>query len=802
MDNILDSDDPMMALMARAIGTSPTQPQPQQQSSTTTTSAMPTPTTTAATQASPGTQTAGGGHPVTTSAVEFLDAEAETALFLDSMHHSSNNINSLSSSPLPLALPWSPSQDMIWTTEDEILASVGMGMGGSNGGRGGSQQSVDMTLADDIGGGEGEDEMVVGLGLPTTVQELDDGSRGVMMDEDEILPVVVVETVVAPPQAVSPVLGFGMGQRLQHQHQPLQQQSGGVRFNPQQQNNTNNNNNSGGGGSSINNLNRIRTFGKVENLTTHRTTSTAAFMAAAAAQRNGAEKSRPSPPPNVKQEAGVGARVGAEVMGSVVANGGAITAAAAEVEKPEDMEIDTPETAVLAATTTFGSGSESGLVEDVQNSSLREKQETVAQPSLPSWSQPTATSELAPAFELPSAKAPSESVSGVDPAVTGTESAEQLVTVEAEVTKSVAAGPAEQREIDSTVADLAAAESDRIEQIEPITVDQPPSASSQPEPTTPLATHELEQSIDAESPQPSLSTKPTKPPKARRPPVPVQHHPSWHFAPGSDMAFLSEMKGSDSDLKRFRREHEWLEERVRRAKRDHSSDQLLDKALGLTRMVIVPPSLSKGYKNGEETKETKAPSSSKKVSEGQQDKDGEAKGENDTTNSTGNTNAFKNNKYITPVRLSTDSRLAFSILKTNLSAELEEQTRLETDQRILEQIVERTATKVSTTAQLHSQAEERLRDLQTRQPGQERELLKMEKLERACKELRDRQRQQAEEEIRQLEETVRLLECQREQRQREDLKRAERQRSEMECVVASTSASASVVTTSVAAEAH
>ncbi|KAF8942534.1 hypothetical protein BGZ47_006395 [Haplosporangium gracile] len=790
-----------MALMVRTIGQNPTQQQQQQQQhSTTTTIEVSTPITT---QASPGIGTGTGTGPVVTSAVEFLDAEAETALFLDSMH-SSNSINSLSSSPLPLTLPWSPSQDMIWT-EDEILAGE-LGIGGN-----GSQQSVDMTLADDLGGAE-----MMDMGLPG--QELDDG-RGVLMEEDEILPVVIVETVVAPPQPVSPVLGFGLGQRLQQhqqqhqqQQQQQQQQQGGVRFNPAQQNN------STSSSGNINNLNRIKTFGKVEGLTP-RTTSTAGLLSAAA-QRNGLEKSRPSPPPpsgpsTVQREAGARAEVGTEVGRDDVSQGGTTIAAVTEEdEKQGDMEIDRPEVALFATT---GTGLGSASVQDVQSTSLRDNQRSEQQ-SVSSLSQPIVTSVLAPALDLKSAEALSESMSGTrpavaigpgteSPAVMGADSTAQPVAVKVEIPDSAAAGPALATVAvypgaESMVVDPVTAESDgREPTTEPIALDQPPSAP-QLAPITPLTTDEPKQSIDATttptsppSPPSSSSTISTKLPKnRRRPPVPVQHHPSWHFAPGSDMAFLSEMKGSDADLKRFRREHEWLEERVRRPKRDHTSDQLLDRALGLTRMVVVPPSLSKGYgeiMDGEEkTKDRKVMLFRKEPAEGHDNKNGdeEKKSEKDTTtNSITNTDTQNNSKYITPVRLSTDSRLAFSLLKTNLSAELEEQARLETDQRILEQIVERAATNLLITAQLHSQAEERLRELQTKQPDQERELSKLEKLERACMELRDRQRQKAEEEIRQLEETVRLLESQQEKKRREDLRRAERQRSEMERVVASSS---------------
>lgn len=710
---------------------------------------------------------------------------------------------------------------MIWT-EDEILAG-GLGIGGN-----GSQQSVDMTLAEDIGA-----EMVE-MGLPGAGQGMDDGRGGVLMEEDEILPVVVVETVVVPAQQpASPVVGFGLGQRLQHQQQQQQQQQqGGVRFNPTQQSNSNSGCGSSGG--SINSLNRIRSFSKVESLTP-RTNSTAAFLAAAA-HRNGAEKSRPQPPPPaagpLTVQRGAGAEVGAGVGGGIAQDGATIASVATEEEKPGDMEIDAPES-VSTKTTDSGPGSES--VQDVQSTGPRENQDT-AQPSSSLLSQPIATSVLEPALELKSAEAPSESMSGAHPAVaigpgaeslavTDTESMAQPVAVKAEVAESTTEGPAsvaDEQGTEPMVVDPPAGGSDMTEPMtESLAMDQPsvpqpPVTATTDAPEKPLTTTTTPSSPSPSTPPPSPST--TKPPKGRRrPPVPVQHHPSWHFAPGSDIAFLSEMKRSDADLKRFRREHEWLEERVRRPKRDRDSDLLLDRALGLTRMVVVPPLLAKGYgvvKDGEEKKEmkeikdkdgkvvvSKMGSFDTQESKDKDGGEGEKGGKDITTNNSTtkatntNTNTQSNNRYITPVRLSTDTRLAFSILKTNLSAELEEQIRLETDQRILEQIVERTATKLSTTAQLHSQAEERLRELQTRQPDQERELVKLEKLERACMELRERQRQQAEEEIRQLEETVRLLESQRELKRREDVRRAERQRSEMERVASPAVSSAAAATT-------
>ncbi|KAF9955616.1 hypothetical protein BGZ70_010175 [Mortierella alpina] len=67
----------------------------------------------------------------------------------------------------------------------------------------------------------------------------------------------------------------------------------------------------------------------------------------------------------------------------------------------------------------------------------------------------------------------------------------------------------------------------------------------------------------------------------------IRVYPSWHHVPGADMALLSEMRASTADLGRFRRETRWLEERVSRPRRDLVSEDMFDKALGLTRMRAV-----------------------------------------------------------------------------------------------------------------------------------------------------------------------------------------------------------------------
>ncbi|KAF9123643.1 hypothetical protein BGW39_008815 [Mortierella sp. 14UC] len=792
MDNsIPDNDNPMVALMVKAIGQSPIlSNQQQQQQSTTHASPLATAggQSTSASASSTPLGGSGGGVPGSSgpvASVEFLDAEAETALFLDSMLPSTSNSLSLSS-PLPLPLPWSPSQDMIWT-EDEILAG---GAKGSVGGDVGDDEAeggvVHTALDDDLSGIE-----------MATAQEMDDGTgavtRAVLLDEDddEVLPVVVIETVTPTPvQSASPVIGFGSSQRTLHQQQQQQQQQqGGVRFKSPQQNN------SGG-------FNRVRSFGKGDHHIPLRT-------AAATAQRSGTEASR--------LPLGSGGGTGS---GSTIT----VVSVAEEQEKPSDMGVDASE--ALTTTTSTGPGTGAGLetrlVKDVQPTSLRDVPEPKqSSPSTLSSSPHTiAPSILAPALETTSVPAASSAASMPESGPAAVQPGAESTTGTA--AQSIIAEPTtiELVKAEETTQSETAVTTDEKTQLP---IDEPTHAAvttpTPPHPPSPPSSYQL-----------TTTTPPPKPTKKRqrpREPKPVHHHPSWHFAPGSDIAFLSEMKGSDADLSRFRREHEWLEERVRRPKRDLASDQLLDKALGLTRMVVVPSPLdSKGHrshhlgnsgrqqgenstkrqdKDGEQEKESKEDNkddgdemsqqqgASKKRSSEILDKDVEENNKKRAvaTTTTTTTTTTPHNKYITPVRLSTDSRLAFSILQTNLSAEFDEQTRLETDQKILERIVQRTAAKLSTTAELHQKAEARLRELQSRQPDQEKELQKLERLERACLELRDRQRAQAEEEIRQLEETVRLLERGREERGREDLRRAERARVEMGQEVASASASAS-----------
>ncbi|KAG0218472.1 hypothetical protein BGX33_007254 [Mortierella sp. NVP41] len=777
MDNILDSDDPMVALMARAIGQNPN-------NSTTQHSAIPSaaaqvsslndinPTTSSA-SVTPHLGVPGVPGLGSTAAVEFLDAEADTADFLDSMIPSALSSTISMSSPLPLPLPWSPSHDMIWT-EDEPLAI-----------------SANSSLEVDGEGG-------MGMSLPpvvATTAQAQEMTRGGMAGEMmmEVPAVVVAEPAVVPvavtptPMPRPPVMGRDYRSYL---------------------NST-----------------------KPRNEDVNYTPNVVAVMPAAATlleqQRNGTEETR------VPLTVHGGAGVGGVDHGAAVA---ASTTAAAEIRTASDMEIDAPEVLAMAHP-----GTTATLVQDVQSTSLTEPQQMAHSLSTLSSSQAPTLSVSAPALVPASVSASAAPTvllgtgsaaidSGSEPqALAVAESEVEPVAVESATTKPASTESAAAAAESGVTGALTTTEPAATDSVRTESETEPETTADQP--STATATSQLTTIAPS-----TVPTKPTKPQKVRRS-MPVHHHASWHFVPGSDLAFLSEMKASDADLKRFRREHDWLEERVRRPKRDHESDQLLDKALGLTRMVVVPspPSMHKeyyqhqqqyrqypGYHNrpsdsprhssptrqgrhssptrqGRHSSPTRqgrhsSPTRQGKVKEGEegeqrakrragevQDDDREGRSKDTATTSTKQPrHQYTKHPSTAAVRLSTDSRLAFSILKTNLSSELEEQTRLETDQRILERIVERTSAQLTTTTELQERAEARLRELQERQPGQEQELQKLERLERACLELRDRQRQQAEEEIRQLEETLRLLTSQREQKLVAQGQMLERQQVEME----------------------
>ncbi|KAF9438503.1 hypothetical protein BGZ76_007486 [Entomortierella beljakovae] len=204
-----------------------------------------------------------------------------------------------------------------------------------------------------------------------------------------------------------------------------------------------------------------------------------------------------------------------------------------------------------------------------------------------------------------------------------------------------------------------------------------------------------------------------------------QHaHSSWHSVPGSDMAILSEMAASTADLNRFRRESVWLEDRLRRPRADAESEEVLDKALGLTRNIPYP-----NQENG-----------------AQNSGGGDGNNSRDSTNSA--------------VRLSSESRVAFSMLKTNLMSDLEEQTRLETDYQTLQRALERMQVKIVEKQQLQKEAEQQIKEVASRQSELEAELQKLREKEEECIRQRELQRKQAADEIQKLHATLLSLQQQ------------------------------------------
>ncbi|KAG0047936.1 hypothetical protein BGZ83_007105 [Gryganskiella cystojenkinii] len=200
---------------------------------------------------------------------------------------------------------------------------------------------------------------------------------------------------------------------------------------------------------------------------------------------------------------------------------------------------------------------------------------------------------------------------------------------------------------------------------------------------------------------------------------------SWHSAPGADLALLSEMKASTADLNRFRRESQWLEDRVSRPnlqQRHPVSQRILNKALDLTRTI------------------TRRPPPYQRLPP-------PATSQNSTIPSI----------ITTTVHLSPDSRVALTSLKMNLSDESEEQTRLESDQKTLQLALERIQGQIQTKQRLQSETEHKHQRLLTRQHELESELRRIQKVERACLELQEQQRSRVQEEVVRLEAKVRLL---------------------------------------------
>lgn len=182
---------------------------------------------------------------------------------------------------------------------------------------------------------------------------------------------------------------------------------------------------------------------------------------------------------------------------------------------------------------------------------------------------------------------------------------------------------------------------------------------------------------------------------------------------------------------------QWLEERVQRPRRDMVSEQVLDKALGLTRNVA----------------HAKLQNRQPRDSQGKRN--------------VGNM-PHPHHLGSSTVQLSTESRLALSMLKMDLLSDLEEQTRLERDHEALERSLARTETKVVETQKAQEAAEREIREIMERHPALETELQRARQLENECLEMREQQRQQAESEIQKLKTTLQLLQQQQKQKQEQE----------------------------------
>ncbi|KAF9570720.1 hypothetical protein EC968_001451 [Mortierella alpina] len=253
-------------------------------------------------------------------------------------------------------------------------------------------------------------------------------------------------------------------------------------------------------------------------------------------------------------------------------------------------------------------------------------------------------------------------------------------------------------------------------------------------------------------PSSSKTTASAHPPAQNGTPV----YPSWHHVPGADMALLSEMRASTADLSRFRRETRWLEERVRRPRRDAVSEDVFDKALGLTRTISLSRQKRDHRDESQHQKQGQDQDQDQDRSYPQSQEHAQRTGQSMTTRSFG-----------AAVRLSADSRLAYSSFKAHLMEEMEEQLRLESEQRALQRAVERTETKIKLKQRLGEQAEQKMREVLEKQAELDLELERVRKMEQEYLEKREQQRRKAEDEIRQLEETLRMLQEHHQQQQQQ-----------------------------------
>ncbi|KAG0344725.1 hypothetical protein BG004_004221 [Podila humilis] len=249
----------------------------------------------------------------------------------------------------------------------------------------------------------------------------------------------------------------------------------------------------------------------------------------------------------------------------------------------------------------------------------------------------------------------------------------------------------------------------------------------------------------------------------------------WYDVPGADLALLSEMKASSADLKRFRRENEWLEERVSRPRLDPAEDRLLNRALGLTVEAPMPqfkgPNTLQKQQSIAKKTTTMATGTAATAAVTEAEERSNLDSPSLDSSSTTTVEQQPHRQHLPPdqpgsprlintygtVRLSTDSRIAFSQLKTNLIAETEEQTRLLCDQEILRTAVDATRALIQQKSEAMAQAESRILEFQKRQPEVEAELQKVIRIEKAYETMMNLKQSQMDQEVEQLQNVLSLL---------------------------------------------
>ncbi|KAG0234776.1 hypothetical protein BGW42_006239 [Actinomortierella wolfii] len=241
----------------------------------------------------------------------------------------------------------------------------------------------------------------------------------------------------------------------------------------------------------------------------------------------------------------------------------------------------------------------------------------------------------------------------------------------------------------------------------------------------------------------------------------------WQSAVGADLALLSEMKMAalmGTDLARFRRELAWLEGRARRWEeeqrmfkhRDPVARKLMDKALGLTVTHDYSPPTTPFDQHQQR----------------QLQREYDRRMEKRNSKASGRTPLAPPPPPASPppsipsviqqeFRISSETRLALSMFKVSLAADVEEQARLLADHEALQRSLDRTRSQMSHLSKKEDAVQKRIMALVEQEPERERELVKLDKLERACEAMMEQQSQQWHREIEVLEAKLRLLEEQR-----------------------------------------